>query len=228
MHRRQHAADRRRRRRHDDATAPVAGSVAVIDPDAGQTVTLTIASGPAHGTATVAQDGSFIYTPTGTYTGPRHVHDPGLRRRVRSACATGTVNVAIYPVAVADATATSEGRRSRSTSRRTTSATPDRSQIVSGPAHGTATHRLDHLHAGPGFTGTDAVVYRICSPNDETLCAEATLTIHVDPPVPDTGTQPIGVSPDPTPPWSLPLAFIVLLSVVVGAALVLRRRADEE
>ena len=62
-----------------DATVAVSGSVAVNDPDTGQTVTLTISSAPANGTATVAQDGSFTYTPTGTFTGHRHLRDPGLR-----------------------------------------------------------------------------------------------------------------------------------------------------
>ena len=49
-----------------DATVPVSGAVVVTDPDAGQTVTPTLAAGPANGTATVAADGSFTYQPTGT------------------------------------------------------------------------------------------------------------------------------------------------------------------
>ncbi len=211
-----------------NATATVSGSVAVFDPDAGQTLTLTIASGPAHGTATVADDGSFSYMPTGAYTGRDTFTIEACDDASVPACADGTVNVAIYPVAVADTTATTEGTTIEVDVLANDIGDATGLKIISGPAHGTATIGSIIYTPDAGFTGTDAVLYRVCSPNDETLCAEATLTIHVDPPVPDTGTQPIGVSPDPTRPWSLPLAFIVLLSVVVGATLVLRRRADDE
>ena len=66
-----------------NATNAVSGTVAVNDPDAGQTVTLTISSAPSNGTAIVAQDGSFTYTPTGTFTGRDTFNDRRLRWRPR-------------------------------------------------------------------------------------------------------------------------------------------------
>ena len=206
------------------ATATVSSSVPVSDPDAGQTLTLTITSGPTHGTATVADDGSFSYTPTGTYTGRDTFTIEACDDASVPACADGTVNVAIYPVAVPDTAATTEGKTIEVDVQANDIGDTSDLQIVSGPAHGSATIGSIIYTPNAGFTGTDAVVYRVCSPNDETLCDEATLTIRVDPPVPDTGTQPNRAAPDPTPPWSLPIAFIVLLSVLGGTTLVLRRR----
>ena len=60
--------------------------------------------------------------------------------------------------------------------------------IVTGPAHGTASVGSIIYTPNAGFNGTDQVVYRVCSPNDETVCDDATLTITVSapPPLPPT------------------------------------------
>ena len=76
----------------------------MTDPDAGQTVTLAITAGPANGTATVAA-GRLVHLHA-----DRHASPATTRSRSRAAtthcfqaCATGTVTVAVYPVAVDDA-----------------------------------------------------------------------------------------------------------------------------
>ena len=121
-----------------DATVPVSGTVAVNDPDAGQTVTLTISSAPANGTATVAQDGSFTYTPTGTFTGTDTFAIQGCDDAAIPACATGTVTVKVFPVAVDDAAVTSAGETVEVDVQANDIGDAGAPVIVIGPAHGTA------------------------------------------------------------------------------------------
>ena len=149
------------------------------DPDTGQTVTLTISSAPANGTATVAQDGSFTYTPTGTFTGTDTFAIQGCDDAEVPACATGTVTVTVFPVAVDDAAVTSAGKTVEVDVQANDIGDAGAPTIVdrAGPRDGL--DRFDHLHAGRGFSGTDEVIYRVCSPNDETVCDDATLTVTV-------------------------------------------------
>ena len=44
------------------------------------------------------------------------------------------------------------------------------------PAHGTATIGSIIYTPDAGFSGVDEVVYRVCSPNDQTVCDDGTLT----------------------------------------------------
>ncbi len=157
----------------------LSGTVTVNDPDAGQTVTLTIASMPANGTATVAPGGSFTYKPTGTYTGTDTFAIQGCDDAQVPACATGTVTVTVSPVAVADAAVTSEGETVEVDVQANDIGDAGAPTIVTGPAHGTA--RIGSIIYTPaaGFSGTDEIVYRVCSPNDETVCDDATLTVTV-------------------------------------------------
>jgi VCBS repeat-containing protein len=161
------------------ATTPVSGIVAVDDPDAGQTVRLTISVAPAHGTAIVAQDGSFTYTPTGTYTGRDTFMIRGCDDATVPACDSGTVAITIDPVAVDDAAVTSHGETVEVDVQANDIGDAGTPQIVAGPAHGTATVGSIIYTPNPGFSGTDQVVYRICSPTDQTVCDDATLTVTV-------------------------------------------------
>jgi VCBS repeat-containing protein len=175
------------------ATASVSGIVPVIDPDTGQTVTLTISSAPAHGTATLAQDGSFTYSPTGTYTGRDTFTIHGCDDAPVPACDSGTVSIAIHPVAVDDAAVTSHGETVEVDVQANDIGDAGTPQIVTGPAHGTATVGSIIYTPDTGFSGTDHVVYRICSPNDATVCDDATLTVTVEaapPTAPPTDAQP--------------------------------------
>ena len=150
-----------------DATVPVSGAVTVVDPDTGQTVTLSISSPPSHGTATVAADGTFSYTPAGTYTGHDAFTIEGCDDHAPSACDTGTVTVAVYPVAVDDdARIATDGGTVEVDVQANDIGDAGDVTIVAGPAHGSA--RVGSIIYTPdaGYDGTDQVVYRICSPND--------------------------------------------------------------
>ncbi len=121
------------------ATAAVDGAVSIVDPDPGQTLTLTITVAPTHGTATVAADGTFTYTPTGMYTGDDTFTIQGCDDFAPPACDTGTVTISVYPVAVPDAGVTSEGKTVEVDVEANDIGDAGLPQIVSGPAHGTAT-----------------------------------------------------------------------------------------
>ena len=101
------------------------GTVALSDPDVGQTVTAALGAPPGNGSATVDPSGAFQYTPTGSFTGRDAFTIIGCDDGTTVQCATGTVTVAVVPVAVDDVASTTEGRLSPSTSRETTSVTSD-------------------------------------------------------------------------------------------------------
>ncbi|HEY6570311.1 MAG TPA: Ig-like domain-containing protein, partial [Candidatus Limnocylindrales bacterium] len=210
-----------------DATVLVAGAVVVTDPDTGQTVTVTIAAAPANGTATVAQDGSFTYQPTGTWTGQDSFTIQGCDDNAIPACSTGTVTVAVYPVAVPDAGVTSEGETVEVDVQANDIGDAGAPQIITPPANGTATIGSIIYTPDTGFAGTDQVVYRICSPNDQTLCDDATLTITVSSDAPPTDAdQAIATPLGPVGSGMLQLAGMLALLLVSAscAAAFLRQR----
>ena len=100
------------------------------------------------------------------------------------ACATGTVTVKVFPVAVDDAAVTSAGQTVEVDVQANDIGDAGAPVIVTGPAHGTASIGSIIYTPNAGFSGTDQVVYRVCSPNDETVCDDATLTITVSAPPP--------------------------------------------
>ena len=199
------------------ATTAVDGSVSVTDPDPGQTVTLTITVAPTHGTATVAADGSFTYTPTGTYTGDDTFTIQGCDDFAPPACDTGTVTISVYPVAVPDTGLTSDGKTVEVDVQANDIGDAGDPEIVSGPAHGTATIGSIIYTPNAGFSGTDQVMYQICSPNDPTLCDQATLTITVTAPMPATDADPVLQTPlGPVPSWMIELAMVVVVTTMAG------------
>ena len=214
-----------------DATMPVSGAVVITDPDAGQTVTATLASGPANGTATVASDGSFTYQPTGTWTGQDSFTIQGCDDNAVPACATGTVSVAVYPVAVPDSGVTSEGQTVEVDVQANDIGDAGAPQIVTPPANGTATIGSIIYTPDAGFAGTDQVVYRVCSPNDQTLCDDATLTITVASNAPPTDADQVLATPlGPVGTGMLQLAGVLALLLVAGcgtAAFLGRRRPTD-
>ena len=91
------------------ATVQATGSVTVTDPDAGQTVTMSVAIVPANGTATVDDSGAFTYTPTGAFTGIDSFIVVGCDDGDPVLCDSGTVTVTVSPLAVDDAASTTDG-----------------------------------------------------------------------------------------------------------------------
>jgi hypothetical protein len=171
-----------------------------------------------------------MYTPTGSYTGDDTFTIEGCDDDPTPACDTGTVTVAVYPVAVDDdATVTTEGATIEVDVQANDVGDAGPVTIVSGPAHGTA--RVGSIIYTPdaGFSGTDQVVYRICSPNDPALCDDGTLSITVTGAAPETDTEvPIAVTlddiaRDPLPP--LVMLLLTIAAIVAAGAVAKRSRS---
>ena len=142
-----------------------------------------------------------------------------------SLCDTGTVTVTVSPTAVDDAATTSDGTPVevdvQANDIGDAGAADDRDPADERDRG----HRLDHLHAEPGFAGTDRVTYRICSPNDLTLCDAAVLTITVTAaaptPVPTATPPPTDAARSPfdiVPGGAAMLAACAVLAAAIAAA----------
>ncbi len=164
------------------AGVAVDGAVAVSDPDAGQTVTMTVDAGPANGTTTIDDSGAFTYTPTGAFTGRDLFTVEGCDDGTPSLCSSGSVEVVVRPGAVDDAATTTAGVPIDVDLTANDVGDVAAPTIVSGPANGSATiSAAGILRYVPnaGFTGIDSVTYEVCSPNADDVCATAVLAITV-------------------------------------------------
>jgi hypothetical protein len=212
------------------ATATVSGSVTVSDPD-GQVVSMAISTGPADGTATVADNGAFEYTPAGTFTGRDQFTVSGCDDQQPSLCDAGTITVTVFPVANDDADVTTQGAPVEVDVEANDLGDTGGVEIVVPPAHGTAVVGSIVYTPDLGFLGVDRVGYRICSPVDPDVCDGATLTIEVlggPPPsasVPETASAPGGGPRLPAGAVPILVAALLALAAAGGvAAAALRRR----
>ena len=142
----------------------------------------------------MAQDGSFTYTPTGTFTGRDTFSIQGCDDAQVPACAIGTVTVTVLPVAVDDAAVTSSGRRSRSIPgerHRRRRGPHDRRRAGSWDG----IDRFDHLHAGRRVQRHGRGHLSGLQPERRNGCDDATLTVTVAPPVPPTDAGPTLATP---------------------------------
>ncbi|HTW16782.1 MAG TPA: Ig-like domain-containing protein [Nocardioides sp.] len=160
---------------------PVDGTLPGTDPD-GDRLTYTIVGQPAHGTASVSGAGTR-YVPAPGFTGRDTyrvvVYDDGLP----VFCSTGLVEVEVAPLAVDDRARTDAGRPVGIDVLANDAGAAGPPVVTSGPGHGRVVWRYGRYVYTPddGFDGTDRFRYRICSPEPDPLCAEATVTIVVDP-----------------------------------------------
>ena len=164
------------------ATIPASGNVTVSDPDAGQTITMSVAVQPANGAATVDDSGAFTYTPTGSFTGIDAFTVFGCDDGTPSLCESGSVTVTVNPLAVDDSATTTDGVPVTVDVGANDLGDTGAPTIASGPANGTATVQGDGSIAynpSPAFTGTDAFDYEICSTVTPAVCAQATVTVVV-------------------------------------------------
>ncbi len=91
------------------ATVQATGNVTVSDPDAGQTVTMTVSVAALNGVGTVDDTGAFTYAPIGTFTGIDTFTVQGCDDGTPGLCDTGVVTVTVSPVAGDDAATTTDG-----------------------------------------------------------------------------------------------------------------------
>jgi len=191
---------------------PVTVPVLVNDSDSDGTLvptSVSIVSGPAHGTVTLNPDGSITYTPSLNYHGPdsfvyQVCDDDGACDQATVSISVGDVNDP--PIAVDD---------SRSTLEDVPVTVPvldndsdvdgilvlSSLSIVTPPAHGTVVVNADGTITytpNTDYFGSDAFVYQIC--DDDGACDQATVSINVgdenDPPI---AVDDVVVTPEDTP-----------------------------
>lgn len=98
--------------------------------------------------------------------------------------------------------------------------------IVSGPSHGTAVASLGSITYTPNadYSGSDSLVYRVCSTTDSSVCVEATLNFTVAAAIkaPQTGYA----APVPTDytPLILVIASGVFLASGIGLQFIYKRK----
>ncbi|ROS51377.1 S-layer family protein [Frigoribacterium sp. PhB24] len=186
----------------DDAVDVLAGGDAHLDGpgvlgnDLGTGLGAAIVTGPQHGTATIAPDGVFDYTPTpgfsGTDTVTYQVTDAA------GGTSTATVTITVTPVAVDDAATTPNG---------TTVTTPasagllgnDRGTGLRVTDHGTPSHGTVAVDADgtwsytpdAGTSGTDSFEYQVTDSAGQTATARAWIIVG-DLAVEDRGTVTAG------------------------------------
>jgi len=182
----------------DDAATTAQGvavDVVVLDNDTdadGDALAVDTVGAPAHGTATVAEDGTVTYTPEPGFAGedsfPYTVCDAPVDEG--GACATATVTVTVTgaddpPVAVDDVVTTQAGV-AVTLAPAGNDVEPDGEPLhvaaLSQPAHGTAIVNADGTVTytpDDGFEGEDSFPYTVCDPGGQ--CAQATVTVLVDP-----------------------------------------------
>ncbi|MGY2897553.1 CshA-type fibril repeat protein [Curtobacterium sp. PvP017] len=190
----------------NDATTTDAGTPVNVDVqhnDRGSDLVTTIVTGPANGTAVVAEDGTVDYTPTAGFSGTdsfTYTVTDGSKVTTGPA----TVTVTVKPVANGDTVSTKSGeamtiapatltKNDAGTGLTVTdaAAVPDADGTTHGdvtidPATGTITYTPK-----PGFSGTDTVTYTVRDGSGQTTTG--TITVVVGPKAAaDTATATAG------------------------------------
>ena len=157
-------------------TVPAGGKVTLNDTDAeSNPLTVTLVSGPTHGTLTLNPDGTFVYTPSSNYAGTDSFTYRASDGAANSNVATVTLTVTEVddpPVAVADGATVAEGGTvtiliGGATSVLANDTDPENgaltAAVVTGPTNGTLTLNANgtfsYTHNG-GETTTDSFTYR--------------------------------------------------------------------
>ena len=160
---------------------PVDGTLSGTDPD-GDRLTYTIVGQPAHGTASVSGAGTR-YVPDAGFTGRDTYRVVVCDDGTPVFCSTGLVEVEVAPLAVDDSARAGAGQAVGIDVLANDAGASGPPVVTSAPGRGRVVWRDGKLVYTPddGFEGTDTFRYRICSPEPEPLCSEATVTIVVDP-----------------------------------------------
>jgi VCBS repeat-containing protein len=166
------------------------------DPDH-NTLTASLVGSPAHGTVSLASDGSFTYTPSADFNGGDTFTYKANDGKADSNVATVTITVAAVndpPVAGNDASTTNEDTAVTINVVANDSAGPNESSQVltiaaaSAPAHGTASVNGNTITYTPAanYNGSDGFTYTVCDNGTtngaaDSKCATASVSVTIAP-----------------------------------------------
>ena len=164
-----------------NAFTAVTGQIEWSDPDTGQIVTFGPDAIQIQALSPIAPDGSFTYTPSGTFAGIEVFMALGCDDGVPEMCETAEIEVVVYPVAEDDVVEVAAGAGVTIEIAVNDSGGTDPPTILLLPSGGTAeVDGSGFLYtADPGFVGSDSFIYQICAPSEPDLCDQATVTIDV-------------------------------------------------
>ncbi|WP_175472164.1 MULTISPECIES: Ig-like domain-containing protein [unclassified Curtobacterium] len=166
-----------------NGTLRVPASKGVLSGDAGSGLTASIETKPAHGRVTLADDGSYVYTPTANWSG----------RDQFTYGATDAEGNTAYALVIIDVTPTAtDDRASTTAGEPVTVKSPgvlgndrgtDLTVVAAGRAqHGTVTIAADGTFTytpAKGFSGTDTVTYRAQDAAGQQTTATVTITVGI-------------------------------------------------
>ena len=167
---------------NDTGTTPagiVLNGTTVLSNDLGTGLTVTANGAPAHGTVTVAANGTYVYTPTAGYSGP----DSFTYTATDSAgsTSTATVNLIVTPRAVNNVGTTPAGSALSGASVLTNDFGSGLSVTSNtAPAHGTVTIASNGTYTytpAAGYSGPDSFTYTATDASGRTTTATVNLTV---------------------------------------------------
>lgn len=181
---------------------------------------LSVVSGPAHGTVTVNPDRTITYTPAGDYASADsfsyEVCDTGSPIYCRTAIVTITVNPVNDGPAAIDDSATTPEDMAVAISLLSNDADTDGSlnpatlKVLSQPTSGSVV--INPLTAAAiylpnsNFHGSDSFTYEVCDNGTPVLCAQAVATVTVTP----SNDPPVPAADSASTPEDTPVALAVL------------------
>ncbi|PZE61621.1 hypothetical protein DEJ24_05025 [Curtobacterium sp. MCPF17_001] len=154
----------------------------VLGNDRGTAMTVVSVGNAAHGTATIAADGTFVYTPAAGFSGTDTV--PYTARDASGQTVDTTVTVTVGITATDDSGRTIAGTALAVDARhgllRNDSGTGLTTSLARKAAHGTVRVQADGSYVytpAAGFTGRDTFVYTATDASGQSTRATATITV---------------------------------------------------
>jgi hypothetical protein len=168
----------------DDSYSKPAGTVIsgnVLANDVGVGLQVTSHTAPSHGTATIAADGSFTYTPA---SGSSGIDTFAYGVEGAGGSANATVQIMITPVGADDAFTTAAGSALSGNVLSNDTGTGLHVTGNSSAAHGTATLASDGslvYTPAAGFSGLDGFTYAVADNSGDGFADNVAVQIHVTP-----------------------------------------------
>ncbi|HEU5472369.1 MAG TPA: Ig-like domain-containing protein [Actinophytocola sp.] len=160
---------------------PVSEHLMYYDPDVGQVLTVTIAPGPSHGTATINPEGIVTYTPAANFAGTDVFRVTVCDDDSTPACTSVDVPVTVRPLVMPDGATVDVGGWVDIPVGANDRGDVGPVTITVPPAHAVAEVAAGFVRytPDPNFAGRDSFTYRVCATSAPTVCDTAEVRVAV-------------------------------------------------